>query len=244
MTDLKTTHGLTSFSAATFNHLGYEVFSGQLVKRVVGIWDSKPLDGTEYLLTWKEIAYTANLNDSDERIYVYTRSGSASDLDDVEWSDPSLNDSTELEDTGRYLQIRIVIVGTKAVPNPYYGYTPSSIGPTISRMTVKGVTSVSASLFYTKAFELEFAPQSIVLTKEADVPDGSLLRFGVTSLDSVDLDDYQFIDTESVVELDELAVTGTKIKFVIEMSGNSGTPVTVHEFAAMFSGDGQKKLNQ
>jgi hypothetical protein len=243
VTDLKTAHGLTGFETATFNHLGFAIFSGFLVKKIVGIGDSEPLDGTQYLLTWKEIVYTANLNDSDERIYIFTRSGSTSDLSGIEWSSPSLNDTTSLSDTGRYLQVRIVIVGTKAIPSPYQGYTPSSIGPTISQMTIKGVTSASAALFYTETFELGFFPQSIVMTKEADVPEGLLLRFGVTSLDSVDLADYQFVDTDSVVELDELAVTGTKIKFVIEMSGNSGTPVTVHEFAAMFSGEGQKKIN-
>jgi len=86
----------------------------------------------------------------------------------------------------------------------------------------------------------------VVLTSESDVPVNSILRWGVANVDSVDLDDFQWVDENSMESLDLLAATGTKFKIVIEMSGSTGDVITVHEFAAMFGGEeyGQIRLNE
>ena len=116
-------------------------------------------------------------------------------------------------------------------------------GPRLSRAKPAAVTSQTAALFFTEAFETGFYPKSVVITAETDVPENSILRFAVTSLDSVDPDDYQFVELDKLTQLDQLSVTGTHVRFMIEMSGNSGESVVVHEFAAMFSGYGQAHLN-
>lgn len=239
-TDLKALHSLDSFTSVSFNHLGQEVFGVNRTDRMIGIWDSGILDGTDSLLLWKSIEWDASLQSPDDRIYVYAKSSDSEDLSDVEWTGPV---SSTVSETGRYLQIRIVVLATTPVEAPYPSYYSDKIGPTISEMTVKATVSSNSSLFYSKTFDIGFAPKSIVLTDESEVPDGSVLRFGVTSLDSVNLEDYQFIDSNRAVDLDELSVTGEKIKFVIEMSGNSNDEVVVHEFAAIFGGDENKKIN-
>jgi len=241
--DLKSRHSLNDFSKVTFTNIGHEIYSAKKVTKVIGIWDSLVLDGTEYLLAWKNIECMYSLNAEDERVYIYTRSSDSQDMEGIEWSGPNLNDMFNLDSNSRYIQLRIVILATYAVPSPYQTYQTDMIGPTVSQLKITGITSATSSLFFTKTFELGFFPKSIVLTSESDVPENSILRFAVSSLDSTSSDDYQFIDQNKVVDLDQLAVTGSRIKIMIEMSGNSGTPVVVHEFATMFSGDGQKSLN-
>ena len=243
MSDLIPIHGLEGFSEATFHHLGISAFSASTVRTIMGIWDSETLDGTENLLNWTAIEYEATKNAASDRIYIYWRKGATTDLSSVEWSNPSLNETTELTGSERYLQVRIVIVAHVLAPTPYPTYGDGT-GPTMQQLTVKGITNISSSLFFTKTYELGFYPKSVVATAEADIPDGTVLRIGVTSLDSTNLDDYQFVETNSLTELDRLSVTGTKFKLVLEMSGDSGNTIVVHELAAMFSGEGQLKLNE
>ena len=82
-----------------------------------------------------------------------------------------------------------------------------------------------------------------MFTDESDVPDGAIIRYGISSLDSTNIDDYQFIEKNKMEYLDQLSITGEKIKFLIEMSGGSNDEVVVHEFAAIFGGDENSKLN-
>ena len=245
--DLKATETTeAAITSATFTHIGEPIWDGVIPRTVIGIWDSGILDGSEYLLGWREVSYTATKHDS-EYVVMYARSGNTDDLSNVSWGNPSLNPETDVSaHTGRYLQIRLVLVAKVYIP-VYYTYgAEASGGPVISEMLITGVTSETASLFFTETFELGFTPVSVVLTSESDVPVNSVLKWGVTNTDSVDLTDYQWIDENSVEGLELLAATGTNFKIVIEMSGSTGDVITVHEFAAMFGGEeyGQIRLNE
>lgn len=88
-----------------------------------------------------------------------------------------------------------------------------------------------------------FAPKHILLTYNADVSDESILRFAVTGFDSTDSSDYQYIDPNKVVELPELSILSDKFKLMVEMIGDTGIPIVLHEIGLMFSGDGQRRLN-
>lgn len=244
--DLKATQSTSDeITSAVFTHMGQPIWGGVIPRTVVGIWDSGVMDGGSALLGWRDVSYTATKHDG-EYIVTYARSGDTEDLSDVSWGDPSLNAETDISThSGRYLQIRLVLVARVYVP-VYYTYTAEdSGGPVIEEMLITGVTSETSSLFFTKAFEIGFTPVSVVLTSESDVPVNSVLRWGVTNVNSVDLDDYQWIDENAVESLDLLAATGTKFKLAIEMSGSTGDVITVHEFAAMFGGEeyGQIRLN-
>jgi hypothetical protein len=240
-TDLIQQQSLQGFSEASFQHLGMKVYAAKTPRKVIGIWDSEVIDGSEYLLTWREAVAAATLNGVSDRVYLYDRTGPTSDLSAVAWSDPGVSLSLSIPSTDRYLQIRIVVVA--ATPSLYPGYQSQPIGPTVEQLTIKGVTSQTAAYFFTKAFPIGFYPKSVVITAETEVPENSILRFAVSSLDSIDPSDYQFVELNRLAQLDQLSVTGTHVRFMIEMSGNSGESVVVHEFAAMFSGYGQAHLN-
>jgi len=240
MIDLTQKYSLSGFKKADLIEAGSEIYGSFKAMRIIGIWDSDVIDGTEFLLIWKSIEWSATLYDSRDRVYVFMRSGISEDLSSEEWSGPV---SESIDFTDRYVQIRIAIVGTTPVDVQYSTYQSNKVGPTVDRITIKATTSSTSSLFFSKTFDIGFYPSSIVATHESDVPEGSILRFGVTSLDSVDKRDYQFIDTNRTVDLNELSITGRKIKFMIEMSGNSSDEVVVHEFAAIFGGDSNGKLN-
>jgi len=245
--DIKSTQQLDSaISSASFTPIGEPIWDAKIPRTVIGIWDSPVMDGGEYLLGWRDVTYIASKHDG-EYIVMYARTGATEDLSDVSWGDPSLNLETSISaHTDRYLQIRLMLVAKVYIPIYYtYSALPSG-GPTINEMIITGVTSETASLFFTEAFELGFSPVSVVLTTESDVPVNSVLRFGVTNMDSVDLDDYQWISENDDVDLNMLAATGTKFKIVMEMSGSTGDTITVHELAAMFGGEeyGQIRLNE
>jgi hypothetical protein len=241
MINLIQKYSLEGFRKANLIETEYEIQGAFKAVKIIGIWDSDVLDGTEFLLIWKSIEWTATTYGPDDRVYIFIRSGDSDDLSSVEWSGPV---SESISHTNRYIQIRIAIVGTTPVDSQYPTYQSDKVGPTVDRIIIKATTSSTSSIFFSKTFDLGFYPKSIVATLESDVPEGSILRFGVTSLDSVNKEDYQFIDENRVVELDELSVTGRKIKFMIEMSGNSSDEVVIHEFAAIFGGDDNSKLNQ
>ena len=240
MVDLKQYYNLQGFSSVEFTHLGEEVFSTRKPAKMIGIWDSDVIDGTEYLLIWKEVEWIMSLQGTGDRVYVYIRTSDTEDMSESEWSGPI---SSSISETQRYIQIRIAICGTVGVDPQYPTYQGGKIGPTVDRLTLKATTSSTASLFFSKTFDIGFAPKSIVFTDESDVPDGAIIRYGISSLDSTNIDDYQFIEKNKMEYLDQLSITGEKIKFLIEMSGGSNDEVVVHEFAAIFGGDENSKLN-
>jgi len=164
MTDITNTH-----VRAQFNHLGENVFGAFKTAKAIGIWDSEIIDGTEFLLIWKAIEWSATLQSDSDRVYVFTRSGDTDSLAGTEWTGPI---SESISEEHQFIQIRIVIVGTTKVNAPYPSYYGNEIGPTVDRMTLKGTTSITSSLFFSKTFDIGFAPKSIVLTNESDVPEG------------------------------------------------------------------------
>jgi hypothetical protein len=238
--DIKTIHSLP-VTSAVFQHLGYVSFSAVKREMLYAVWESAPLDGTEGLISWTSFNFSILKNSNADMIYVYWKTSDTEDMSAEKWSAPTSNNSGSIKSTKRYLALRIVIKTPISIPYNYYG---STIGPVISNLTIAGVATENASLLFTKTYDLGFFPKSIVTTAIADVPDGSTLDIGITSLDSIDPDDYQFIPTGSVVKLNELAITGTKLKLMLRMSGSGDSKVVVHEFAAMFSGEGQIRLNQ
>lgn len=60
----------------------------------------------------------------------------------------------------------------------------------------------------------------------------------------MDTDDYQYIDPNTITELTSLSQLSTKIKLMIELTSDSGVPVTIDEFAFIFSGDDAARLNK
>jgi hypothetical protein len=238
--DIKTIHSLP-VTSAVFHHLGYDAYSAVKMQTLRSTWESDVLDGTENLISWVSYSFSLIKNSDKDRIYVYYKTADSPDMAGAEWQTPYMGVQGAIDSKARYLVIRIVLCSPVDNSLNYQGMT---LGPTVSDMTISGIATDSAALFFTKTFELNFFPKSIVTTVMADIPDGTALDIGISSLDSIDVDDYQFVEPNKLTDLDQLAVTGTKFKLMLRMSGSGNSSVVVHEFGAMFSGDGQSRLNQ
>lgn len=225
-----------------FHALAETAFCSSKIGTVIGIWESKPLDGGEALLAWKKILLLCTKPENSD-IYLFV-SNSDTTTESDSWIGPYRNNDTSiLSFTKRYIKVRCVLV-QRGDPQYDYNYQQGIVGPSVDSILVQGVTSGTAAKFYTSVIDIDFIPKYLLLTSEADIPDGAIVRYGVSSLDSTNSDKYQFITPNKIEKLNRLPVTGKKIKLFIEMSGNSGDPITIHEFGVMFSGDNQVFINK
>lgn len=225
-----------------FEQFQTPIFFGNKIATVIGIWDTDPLDGGSDILTWKKVVFSVFKPDNSD-VYIFI-SNTDTPTESYTWTGPFRNSETSLLSfSKRYFRIRAVLI-QRGELKYQYNYQEMPVGPYIDSLSLSCVTSGSAAKFFTKTMELGFNAKYILLTSETTIPEGSIIRYGVTNLDSVNLDYYQFFDVNKITKLNKLPVTGEKLKVYIEMSGNSGDPIIVHEFAIMFSGDEQIPTNQ
>jgi len=233
--------GIIGISSVSFNLLDHKVYAAQKIQSMCGFFVSQVVDGTSDLITWQEAIFDATKPQGTD-VSIYVRSALTTDsLSTAEWNGPYFNTTTDISDLkGRYLQFMVTLCsdGTK---NWSYGY--SSATPVFRSISLTYASSSNASIFYSTAFNLGFVPKHVLLTYNGDVTSDSIVRFAISGFDSVDSNDYQYIDPNKIEELDELSILSTKIKLMIEMVGDAGVPVTIHEVALMFSGDQQLVLN-
>ena len=225
-----------------FEQFQTPIFFGNKIGTVIGIWDTDPLDGGTDLLVWQKAIFSAFKPDNSD-VYIFISNTDTSTETPI-WTGPFRNSETSvLSYSKRYFRIRVVLI-QKGDLQYQYNYQEMPVGPYIESIKLSCVTSGSSAKFFTKTIEIGFNPKYILLTSETDIPEGSIIRYGVTNLDSINLDYYQFFDVNKITKLNRLPVTGEKLKIYIEMSGSSGEPIIVHEFAIMFSGDEQTTTNQ
>lgn len=233
--------GIIGISSVAFSLLDHKVYDAQKIQTTCGFFVSQIVDGTSSLITWQEVVWDATKPQGTD-VSIYVKSASTTYLlETAEWYGPYFNSTTDISDLkGRYLQFMVVLCsdGTK---NWSYGY--SSATPIFRSIALTYSSSANASKFYSVAFNLGFVPKHVLLTYNGDVTDDSIVRFAISGFDSIDSSDYQYIGPNKIEELDELSILSTKIKLMIEMIGDSGVPVTIHEVAMMFSGDKQLVLN-
>jgi len=225
-----------------FKQFQEPIFFATKIGTVVGIWTSDPLDGGTDLLMWKKATFSAFKPENSD-VYIFI-SNTDTPTESYTWTGPFRNSETSLLTLSkRYFRVRAVLI-QKGELKYQYNYQQMPVGPYIDSMSISCVISGSAAKFFTKTMELDFNAKYILLTSETDIPERSIIRYGVTNLDTVNLDYYQFFNVNDITKLNRLSVTGKKLKVYIEMSGNSGEPIIVHEFAVMFSGDDQIPTNQ
>lgn len=237
MTDLTQQLGGSIFSSVIFKQFDHPVFSCQKIGKVVGIWDSDYLDGDDSLVAWKSIVFTCTKPQNSD-IYIFISNNDQSNENPV-WIGPYRNNETILTPfTKRYMKIRAVLIFSGEY-EPGYQYVTN--GPSIDSISLQCMTSENSAKFFTKSYDIGFSPKYILLTSEADIPSGSTIRYGVTNVDSTKEEMYQFFEPNQITKLENLPVTGQKIKLYIEMNASAGDPIIIHEFAIMFSDMEQAK---
>lgn len=229
--------------SVSFSHFGNKTYAAQKIEKMFGVFVSQPIEGDEGLISWSEVSWVAQKY-ADTDVYVYIKSSSTlTELEVASWHGPYLNSSNDISDIkGRYLQFMIVLANYGAATTNY-GYIPVASTPIFSSIDLVYLSNSNAAKFYTTAFNLGFVPKHILLTYNGDIDADSVVRFAVSGFDSVDANDYQYIDPNKIEELSELSMLSNKIKLMIEMIGNTTTPIVIHEVALMFSGSQQLMVN-
>ena len=234
---------IDNISSISFDYLNNKVYSAEKIQKMIGVFVSSPIEGTDDVVRWAEVSWVAQKYDKTD-VYVYIKSSTTiSGLDSAIWNGPYLNDSNDISSlVGGYLQFMIVLLNNGAV-NTNYEYIVSATTPIFSSIDLSYYSSSGGSKFYSRTFDLGFVPKHILLTYNGNVSDDSIIRFAVSGFDSVDSSDYQYIDPNKIEELSELSILSNKIKLMIEMIGDNNVPITIHEVALMFSGEQQKMVN-
>lgn len=233
----------SAITQVRFHQLNEPVFCGTRLARVMGVWESKVIDGGSELLSWKSLAFNGTLPEG-SHIYLYIETVDTKTDFVGDWIGPFMNTSNSvITYNGQYIKIRLVMVFDGDLETQY-GYTAGVSGPIINWIKLTGITSSNAAKFYTRTFDLEFNPKYFLITAEETVPEGSIVRYAVTNVDTDDTSYYQYVDLNNITTLNTLPVTGNKLKVLIEMSGSSGEDIVIDEFAVMFGGEEQIGLNR
>ena len=219
-----------------YDNVGEKVYSALKIQKVYAVFVSNVVDADEDLISWKDLSWVGQkIVNTDISVYVRSATSQAS-LQRTAWSGPYLNATTDISDfKDRYLQFAIVLTNTNI---------STMIYPIVRSVKVSYLSSDNSVKFFSKAFDLGFAPKHILLTYNGDVSEDSVVRFAVSGFDSVDINDYQYISPNKIQSLSELSTLSNKLKVMIEMVGDSGTLITIDEFALVFDGDQQLRLNE
>jgi hypothetical protein len=219
---------------------GEPVYSADRIQRIVGVFDSRPVDASSDLLSWNNLSWEST-DPEGTRLYVYVRSGGTeAALEESEWTGPFLNPAGEDigSEKGRFLQIRIVLYS-------YYDESSEVLEtPELAKLSATSFSKGSTQVFYTKHFSLGFRPRNILLTYNGTVPEDTLINFSVSGIDSVEEGDYQIITPNTIEELDEISELSDGVKVAITAVGSTDIPFEIDEFSLMVSGADQTKVNK
>ena len=226
---------IPNIRSISFDYMGGKVYSAEKIQRMYGVFVSQPIEGESSIVNWKEVIFTAQKYDGTD-IYIYIKSSNTlTRLENAIWNGPYLNYTNDITGlTGRFLQFMIVLVNY-GVTNINYENLDVAITPILSSISLTYFSSSSSSKFFTVAFDLGFIPKHILLTYNGDVSSDAIVRFAVSGFDSIDINDYQYIDPNKIEDLSDLSVLSTKIKLMIEMLGHSTIPTVIHEVALMIT---------
>ena len=234
---------IPSIETVDFDYLGKKVYSAEKVERLFGVFVSQPIMGDSSLVSWKELSTVAQKPEGTD-IFIYLKSASTEEgLDTATWTGPYLNSINNISNIkDQWLQFVVVLVN-EGDTTYNYDHIEVATTPILQSLELSYFSSDSAIKFYTRAFDLGFVPKHVLLTYNGDISSDAVVRFAVSGFNSTDSNDYQYIDPNKIEELSDLSLLSNKIKVMIEMIGESGVTLTIHEFALMFSGDEQLRLN-
>ena len=238
MTDININNLITieenipGIKSVKFNYLGKKVISVNRIDRIVGVFTSDVLIANSSFLKWDSISWVGTT--LDRNVSIFVRTGTT--IDEAKyskWKGPYFDKFFNIDTlTGQYIQFMIVLVADQIT------------NPIINSLTLNFISSQDSVKFYSKYFDLGFSPKNLMLTYNATESLDSIIRFAVTSQDTVIEDKYQFISPNKIEELVNLSPNASGIKFMIEIIGNSGLPVEIHEVSLAIGADQVSQINK
>lgn len=221
---------IPGINSVSYNYIGEKATAIQPIEKLVGVFTSDQILADSGFVRWLDLFWEGNQNELDIAFFVRS---SNEPLTNEKWSGPFYNKDFSLDgNNGKYLQFMTVLV------------TDGTYVPKIDKITARYISSTNASKFYTKAFDLGFNPETILLTFNADLTNSSIVKFFVSGEDSVDPRDYQEIEPNKIETLSSISEFSDKIKILMELSGEFNTEVAIHELAVLIGGDDATRINK
>lgn len=219
---------ISGIKSISFHHMGEKVFSADQADVIYGVFVSQVIVAPLNLVRWHSIEVSSTSLDN---VWVYVRNAD-SNIESAPWNGPYKNfvNSIETMDMSM-LQFMIVLKDDGAMSTKVDG------------ISVKYVSSDNAKVFFSKTFNIGFRAEHVLLTYNADMSDDAVLRFAISGEDTIDPSKYQYIDPNKIQELTGISIFSDKIKLMMELAGDSGIPLKVHEIALVFGGDLYDRVN-
>ena len=221
---------IPGINSVAFNYIGEKATAIQPINRLTGVFTSGEMIAGEGFVRWLDVEWKGDQNEFDIGFFVRS---SDKQLTDETWFGPFYNKSFDVGiHKGKHLQFMAVLT------------TDSTYIPKIESVNVRYITSSVSTVFYTKAFDLGFKPETILLTYNADLSKDSIVRFAVSGDDTINPLDYQRIEPNKIETLTELSIFADKIKILMELSGEFSSEIAVHEFAVIVGGNEATRINK
>lgn len=215
-----------------YNYLQDKIYSAENIDRIVGVFLSDILYPSSSFIRWHQVTWTGT--STNKNIGFYVRSASSiEDISIASWYGPYYESTFDISSlNGFYFQIMSVLV------------CDSVNIPSINSLVIDYFSSQTTVKFFTKTFTLDFNPKTVLLTYNADESNDTIIRFAISGDETIDSNEYQYIDPNKIVELKEINTFSNSVKIMIEMAGTNSVPIVLHEFALMFGGNSTTEVNE
>jgi len=233
------TDNISGISSVSFDYVGEEITAIQPIDRLSGVFISDSIPADSGFVRWLDVSWNGDQTEFDIAFFVRSSTPSSSSetsedsISDEKWIGPYYNKTFDIGlQKGRYLQFMVVMT------------SDSTYIPKIRDINVRYISSSSASKLYTKAFNLGFKPETILLTYNADLSNDTIVNFYVSGEDSVDPRDYQAIEPNKIETLTDISIFSDKVKILMDLAGEFTTNVNIHEFAFIVGGNDVERINK
>lgn len=230
------TKDILHVSNVSYTFLNAKIYSTTIVDRLYGVFTSDIVQASSAFIKWNRISWSGT-NSSHTKVYLFVRAAnSAFGLEQSPWTGPYQNNSNDISALKQpYLQFMVVLRND--------AYTLLNL-PIVNWVNISFFSSQTEVKFFTKSFDLGFTPKHVLLTYNgSNITDEAIIRFAVSGDDTIDPTRYQYIEPNKFETLNEISYGATSLKVMLEIVGNSLIPVSVDEFALMFSGNGNYLAN-
>jgi|SaaInlV_100m_DNA_2_1039680.scaffolds.fasta_scaffold10937_2 hypothetical protein len=224
------TSDITGVQNVNFSYLGVKPTSIQPIDRICGVFVSDIVVADSGFVRWLDVAWDGDQDNYNLGLFVRS---SNDPLSNEKWVGPFYNKTFDIgTQKGENLQFMVVMIADES-------YTPK-----LNEIQLRYVSSSSATNFYSKAFDLTFAPETILLTYNADLNNDTVVKFSVSRKDTTNSLDYESITPNKIETLSQTQASSNKLKLLIELSGEFTADVSVHEFSLTIGGRSVDRLNK
>lgn len=219
---------INGLKSVSFNYIGEKVYSAIKADVLYGVFLSQILVSPSNFIRWDSFTIDTS---SMKNVWVYIRNAD-SNIETSPWIGPYKNFTNELDEANKLLFQFMIIMKDDG-----------SLNTQINSIVLNYISSEDSKLFFSKAFNIGFRAEHVLLTYNADKSDDAVLKFAITGEETIDTSKYQYIEPNKIQELYSIPLYSDKIKLMMELAGDSGVPIEVHEISLMFSGNKYEKVN-